>query len=84
MRTAQRLTRASANRRHAKEVAAQGRLWVPDVLRDEYGISTSYAAAAIGRGDVTLDGERLDTLSIPRLSGAVIQLGQRKAKTIRP
>jgi tyrosyl-tRNA synthetase len=63
-----------------------GRVHLPALLRDAFGVSGSEGRRLLAQGGVKLDGEPVpgDDLDLPadRLDGAVIQLGKRRFKRL--
>jgi tyrosyl-tRNA synthetase len=53
---------------------------IPALLRDVFGISGAEARRLVEQGAVSIDGERLDSLELPRnrLSGRVLKVGKRR------
>jgi tyrosyl-tRNA synthetase len=67
--------------------ATDGKVHLPALLADAFGISTSEARRALGQGGVRLDGEPVadGTLDLPadELGGKVLQLGKRRFARVR-
>jgi tyrosyl-tRNA synthetase len=67
--------------------AGDGRVHLPAVLSEAFGISSSEARRTVGQGGVRLDGEVVDaaTLDLPAESvdGRVLQLGKRRFVRVR-
>jgi tyrosyl-tRNA synthetase len=67
--------------------AANGAVFLPELIADVFGESRSQARRLLAQGGVKLDGEVLDgeALELPadRLDGALLQLGKRRFKRLR-
>jgi tyrosyl-tRNA synthetase len=66
---------------------SDGKVHLPAVIADGFGISRSEARRQLGQGGVRLDGEALpaDELDVDaaRLNGAVLQVGRRQFRRVR-
>ena len=67
--------------------ADNGRVHLPAVLRDAFGISASEGRRLLAQGGVKLDGEPLPAgeldVAAERLDGAVLQVGKRRFRRLR-
>jgi len=61
-------------------LADQDPVPIPALLRDVFGISGAEARRLVEQGAVSIDGERLDDLELPRdrLAGTVLKVGKRR------
>jgi tyrosyl-tRNA synthetase len=66
---------------------SDGKVHLPAVIADGFGISRSEARRQLGQGGVRLDGEPLPgdqlDLEVDRLNGAVLQVGRRQFRRVR-
>jgi tyrosyl-tRNA synthetase len=66
---------------------SDGKVHLPAVIAEAFGISRSEARRRLGQGGVRLDGEPLDPaeldLEAERLDGAVLQVGRRQFRRLR-
>ena len=66
---------------------SDGKVHLPAVIAEAFGISRSEARRRLGQGGVRLDGEPLDAdeldLDPERLDGAVLQVGRRQFRRLR-
>jgi tyrosyl-tRNA synthetase len=66
---------------------SDGKVHLPAVIADGFGISRSEARRQLGQGGVRLDGEALPAdqldLEAERLEGAVLQVGRRQFRRVR-
>jgi tyrosyl-tRNA synthetase len=71
----------------AGALTADGRVHLPAVLADHFGLSRSEARRLLGQGGVRLNGEPLDggelDLDPERLRDGVIQVGRRRFRRLR-